>query len=200
MKIVIISGSARTNSQSIRIAAWIERHLRSQHETTVLDLSEVYVPEDPSRLWSKKSDEYARFVVTKQMLAEAEALVVVSPEWSGMTPGKLISLFQAIDAAGDHVVAHVPALMVTNSNARGGAYPASILQGYAAKNSHLLWIPEHIIIRFNETMLQEDPGDDDAYIQARLLAGLTLLTQYAEALTPHRATIRAHLKDYPNGM
>lgn len=197
MTIAVISGSARPNSQSVRVAAWIERQLSDRHEVSVLDLSQTFVPEDASALFDKHSDESAHFLPTRQLLEAVDAVVVVSPEWGGMPPGKLVTFFQCI---GDSL-AHKPALMVTDSATRfGGAFPSEIIRGHAGKNTRIVWLPEYIIIRSVEQKFQEEPDADDSYIQARLRKALELLVDYGQTLAPVRPRLIDVLKDYPNGM
>ena len=42
---------------------------------------------------------------------------------------------------------HKPGLIVSISSGNGGAYPISELRSSSYKNSHIMWIPENIIIR-----------------------------------------------------
>lgn len=198
MNVAIISGSARPNSQTIRVAAWIERQLVGLgHEAVTIDLSQAFVPEDASSLFDEDSPETKQFLPIKQLLNEAEAVVIVSPEWAGMPPGKLVTFFQCV---GDSL-AHKPALMVSDSATRfGGAYPSEILRGHAGKNTRILWLPEYVIIRRVEEAMQDDPVDDDAYIQTRLANALGLLEIYARAIAPVRSELLEQLSDYPNGM
>ena len=50
-------------------------------------------------------------------------------------------------ACGSGEFAHKPGLIVSISSGNGGAYPISELRSSSYKNSHILWIPENIIIR-----------------------------------------------------
>lgn len=114
-----------------------------------------------------------------------------------MTPGKLIAFMQAVGRS----LAHKPGLIVTNSKTRGGAYPASILRGFTTKNSHILWVPEQLIIRTNKDMLKDEPdNEDDIYIQKRADYTLGILRHYTETLTPGREKLFESLTDFPNGM
>lgn len=198
MNIVVVSGSARSNSQSIRVSAWVEAALEGRgHTVTTLDVSQLFVPEDASKLFNEDSPESRRFLPTKQILSEADAAVVISPEWHGMPPGKLIGFFQAIGAS----LAHTPTLLVTVSAAHhGGAYPSAVLRGHVSKNTRVLWLPDYVIIRSISQMLNDEPDEDDSYIQKRLLRTLDLLVVYAETLKPARQRIRNIMADYPNGM
>ena len=47
-------------------------------------------------------------------------------------------------------------LIVSISSGNGGAYPISELRSSSYKNSHILWIPENIIIRNVKQFSQEN--------------------------------------------
>jgi multimeric flavodoxin WrbA len=166
-------------------------------ETVVIDLAESYVPENTDALYDKESEETHTFQPTKYYLNWCDGFIIVSPEWNGMTPGKLIAFMQAVGRS----FAHKPGLIVTNSKTRGGAYPASLLRGFTTKNSHILWVPEQLIIRTNKDMLKDEPvSDDDIYIQKRARYVLGVLRYYVETLTPGRVKLLESLTDFPNGM
>lgn len=199
MKYLIVSGSARPNSQAIRIAAWLERQFSDADETVVLDLSEAYVPFDTSALWDANSEASAQFAPVKHYLEWCDALIVVSPEWHGMTPGKLISFFQA--SAEGSVVAHKPGLIIGESNIRGGAFPEAIIRGFSSKNTRINWIPEHLLVRFNETKFMDNPeAKDDIYIQKRARYCLDLLRRYTEVLAPARGRLLEGIEEFKSGM
>ena len=198
MKYLIISGSIRPQSQSIRISAWLERELQKEgDETVVVDLSEAYVPENTDALFNEDSDETHQFQPTKHYLDWCDAIIVVSPEWNGMTPGKLITFMQSVGKS----LAHKPGLIVTTSGTRGGAYPASMLRGFTTKNSHVLWIPEQLIVRTDKDVMHDTPeNEQDTYIQKRARYDLGVLRRYVEILAPVREKILEGLSDFPNGM
>lgn len=199
MKYLIVSGSSRPNNRSIHIAAWMERQLQTMgDETVVLDLEHVWLPEaDPTTLWDNDSDDTHRFAPTKHYLDWCEGVIVVCPEWDGMLPGKMISFFHCVGKS----LAYKPGLIVTNSNIRGGAYPEVILRGFASKNTHIFWLPEHLIVRHNESMFMDEPADkDDIYIQKRALFCLRTLRHVTEKWSPSRTEVVDMLSEFPNGM
>lgn len=199
MKYLIVSGSSRPNNQSSRIAAWMERELQAQgDETVVLDLEHVWMPEsDPSTLWDKNSEETHKFQPTKHYLEWCDGVVVVCPEWDGMLPGRIINFFHCVGKS----LAYKPALIVTNSNRMGGAFPEVILRGFASKNTRILWLPEHLIVRENETKFMDEPKDNaDIYIQKRARFCLRMLRLATEKWTPSRPELLDILKEFPNGM
>lgn len=199
MNYLIVSGSARPNGQSLRIANWLSRQFPDTDETVVLDLHEAYVPWDTSALWEKDSEDTHKFAPTRHYLEWCDGLIIVSPEWHGMTPGKVISFFQA--AAEGRVIAHKPGLIVGESDSRGGAFPEAMIRGYTSKNARINWIPEHLLVRFNHEMFMDEPtSKDDEYIQKRAKYCVELLRRYTAVLGPARQSLLQDIENFPNGM
>ena len=94
---------------------------------------------------------------------------------------------------------HKPGLLVSISSGNGGSYPISELRSSSYKNSHIMWIPENIIIRNVE---QYCPGNHGAlipnWIDDRIKYSCNLLIKYAEHLKPIQQFINR--KDFSNGM
>jgi hypothetical protein len=101
-------------------------------------------------------------------------------------------------------LAHKPALIVTVSSADGGAYPVAELRMSSYKNSRLCYIPEQVIVRNVESVLNSNADDNNAsadeYFRARILYALKLLREYTLALSAVRASGAADLSIYRNGM
>ena len=100
-------------------------------------------------------------------------------------------------------LAHKPALIVAVSAGDGGAYPVAELRMSSYKNNRLCYIPEQLIVRHVESVLN-DTGDNnpeaDTYFRDRSLFALRLLREYALALRAVRdsgLTVDARFK---NGM
>lgn len=153
---------------------------------------------DEEKLASEKES------VLKQMYA-CDAVVVVAPEWGGMLPPALVNLLllSANGSAGGLPFGHKPAFAVGVSASGGGSNPITQLKGYTAKNSHLVWLPLHVVIQNVETFLtiQWQPGEGDRYmqIQSRLLVGLNSLVIYARQLVGVREELVALSKVHPFG-
>ena len=96
-------------------------------------------------------------------------------------------------------LAHKPGLIVSISSGNGGAYPVSELRSSSYKNTHIMWIPEQIIIRNVE---QFQPGEHGllipAWMDKRIHYTLDLLIAYAECMKPLSKLINR--KDFGNGM
>ena len=94
---------------------------------------------------------------------------------------------------------HKPGLIVSISSGIGGAYPISELRSSSYKNSHILWIPENIIIRNVE---QYNPGNHGneipSWLDKRIDYCLNLLLEYSKYLGPIQKKINK--EDFKNGM
>ncbi len=156
-------------------------------------------------LWSEdiyqpQSSLARQWGLIAQRLRGADALVVVSPEWGGMVPPGLKNFFLCC-SAGD--VSNKPALIVSVSSGQGGSYPVVELRSSAYKNNQICFIPEHIVMRHADQLLNQTDlpeSDYDLYIRNRLDHGLRILERYGEALKLVRESGVADLAQYPYGM
>ena len=193
LKIAILSGSNRPDSQSAKVAAYLQQQLQ-QHgqQACVLDLAATPLP-----LWPVGPAEH--WPAMQAQLADADALVVIAPEWHGMACPAVKNFFLYASKA---ELAHKPALLVGVSSGVGGAYPISELRASGYKNSRLCYLPEHLIIRQVEQVLNAGAalGEGDQRIRARIDYALDILCQYAEALKTVRANISFANPDFANGM
>lgn len=203
MKTLIVSGSHRKESESGRVAQYLQKRLQSlkvASDSSILDLGKTPLP-----MWDENAPAGNEMWETAwgPWLAAAkscEALIMISPEWAGMAPPALLNFL--LLASGSGALAHKPALIVTVSAGRGGAYPISELRAAGYKNTYLCYLPEHVIIRNVGSMLHGDSGqnEDDTYVRARLDYAVKLLGGYARGLAEVRSAGLVDLKTYPNGM
>ena len=90
-------------------------------------------------------------------------------------------------------------MIVSISSGNGGAYPISELRSSSYKNSHILWIPENIIIRNVKQFLPGKHGElIPDWLDDRIKYSCNLLIKYAEYLKPIQQIINR--KDFSNGM
>ena len=119
-----------------------------------------------------------------------------------MVPSGLKNFFLLWAGGGE--LAHKPALIVTVSTSEGGAYPVNELRTSSYKNSRLCYLPENLIIRHAAKVFNDDDADNDershTYLSARLVYCLELLKEYAIAFKGIRASGKASLATYTNGM
>lgn len=202
MKIFVLSGSHRAEAQSRKVADYVGRAINAEipgAEAFIFSLSGNPLPlwdeahgGAPDALWGPVSRE----------LRAADAVVVISPEWSGMaTPGVKNFLLNCSAAE----VGHKPGLIVAVSAGRGGSYPVAELRMSGTKNNRLTWLPEHVLVQNVENSLNQPDGSpdlakEDATIRARLRYALRLLGEYAKALRDVRASGVVDHQTFRNGM
>lgn len=203
MKITIISGSHRPNAQSLKVARYIQQKLDSglSEESWLYSLSDNPLPFWDEGVWDDEERWLEILTPLKAQLASSDGFVIVSPEWHGQVPAGLKNFFLL---ATKKEVGHKPALIVTVSSGEGGAYPVAELRMSSYKNNRLCYIPEHVIIRRVEKVLNDNPADNDErsdrYYRDRLDWSLNVLKQYALALNQVRASgVTVHEK-FKNGM
>jgi NAD(P)H-dependent FMN reductase len=202
MKFFILSGSHRAEAQTLKVAKYVQAVLTSEHpgaEVRLYSLSGNPLPlwdetvgGAPDALWDPISKE----------LQAADALVIVTPEWSGMaTPGVKNFLLNCTAAE----IGHKPGLIVTVSATRGGSYPVAELRMSGTKNNRLCWIPEHVIIHHAEQNLNApdstpDLTKEDAMQRQRLRYALRILAEYGKALAGVRTSGTVDHKTFRSGM
>ncbi len=203
MKTFIVSGSHRKISQSARVGEFIQKRLSAlkvSSDTSFLDLGKNPLPMwdegvfEDTEIWKKEWHPWLNLAKT------ADSFVLIAPEWAGMVTPALKNFL--LLASGTGALAHKPALIVSVSAGKGGAYPISELRASGYKNTALCYMPEHIIVRNVESMLvSETPEtEDDIYVRKRLDYALKLLGGYGKALSEVRSAGLVDLKAYPNGM
>ena len=84
----------------------------------------------------------------------------------------------------------------------GGSYPIAELRMSSYKNTRLCYIPDHIIVRSAEKMLQGPTATDphDESLRQRLTYTLKVLGEYGKALDGVRASGVIDTKAFPFGM
>ena len=147
MKISLISGSHRVDSQTAKVARFLEATLRARHpgvETWLLDLATARLPLWDPGVWDGAVPWPELWNPIASELQNSDAVVVLTPEWGGMvTPGIKNFLLLCSNAE----LAHKPGLLVGVSAGRGGAYPIAELRMSGYKNNRVCWIPDHLIVR-----------------------------------------------------
>ena len=199
MKISIISASHRTNSQSKRISDLLHNTLlnnKSGLEIFSLDLADASLP-----LWSsdKKNGKGVWGAIWRSIsdkLLQSDGFILVVPEYGGMATPAAKNFFLL---CGNGELSHKPGLIVSVSSGNGGAYPITELRSSSYKNTHIMWIPENIIIRNVEEFNPGNHGDNiPEWLDDRIDYVLKLLLVYASNMKPLRDLINR--KDFGNGM
>ncbi|MFQ5644950.1 MAG: NADPH-dependent FMN reductase [Thiogranum sp.] len=204
MKISIISGSHRKVSQSEKVARFIRRTLEERlicEDVWLFSLAANPLPLWDEGIWEADPDWEQRLAPVSAELASSDAFVIISPEWHGQVPAGLKNFFLMW---GKGELAHKPALIVTVSSADGGAYPVAELRMSSYKNNRICYIPEQVIVRNVESVLNDDAAQNDAdadsYFRARITYALNILKEYGVALGQVRASGVADLTLFKNGM
>jgi len=202
MKISIISGSHRNNSQSIKVAKHIQSVLNADGvETDILDLANNPLPLWDESVWEGDQKWVDLMTPIKEQLSSSDAFVVIAPEYHGQVPSGLKNLFLLISK---NEVGHKPALITAVSSGDGGSYPIAELRMSSYKNNRLCYIPEHLILRNVESILNDDESlnneSSNTYFKERIEWSLSLLKQYAVALKLVRDSGAAETDKFNNGM
>ncbi|WP_375738239.1 NADPH-dependent FMN reductase [Pseudomonas boanensis] len=197
LNIVLVAGSSRDNSQSGKVARFtrerlLDLDLASPSSCTVIDLGQGPLP-----LWP--ADDTGPWAEYKQLLQAADAVVIIAPEWNGMACPAIKNFFIYASKA---ELGHKPGLLVGVSSGIGGSYPIAELRASSYKNCRLCYLPEHLIVRGVEKVLNgaDAISEDDQRIRARLDYGLDILARYAVALKPVREAIDMSIPAFTNGM
>jgi NAD(P)H-dependent FMN reductase len=204
MKLGIISGSHRNPSQSMKVARFIERTLIDQglaDEVWTYSLADNPLPLWDQGIWDAEERWETLLNPIRAQLQSCDGLVVISPEWHGQVPAGLKNFFLMCSKKD---VGNKPALIVAVSSADGGAYPVAELRMSSYKNNRLCYIPEQVIVRNVESVLNDDPADNnesaDSYFRERIAWALSVLKEYAVALGAVRASGVADNDKFKNGM
>ena len=204
MKITIISGSHRKESQSIKIAGVVQKALEKYKkcdEYYLIDLYGSSLPLWHENIWESKSRSAELLGQISNQLISSDAFVIISPEWHGMVPSGLKNFFLMW---GKGELAHKPALIITLSSGDGGSYPVAELRMSSYKNNRICFLPEHLIIRNVESIFNINPVNNNSsaqlYFENRLDYCLKQLLTYGEAFKQIRASGDVSLDVYKSGM
>ena len=199
MKLAIISTSHRKNSESKRVAEILKKNvyeIDKSIESFILDMFESEIP-----LWTTEKKQNAKFWENtydkiSNELNSSDGFLMVVPEYGGMSAPNSKNFFLLFN---NGELFHKPGLIVSISSGNGGAYPISELRSSSYKNSHIMWIPENIIIRNVNQFLPGSHGElIPSWIDKRIKYSLNLLIKYSEYLKPIQKCINR--KDFGNGM
>lgn len=201
MKIAIVSGSHRQNSESDRVSKYLEARADSVAGASTYLFS---LGGNPLPLWDEETrtgGEKWREVwgPVSAELHSSDGFVIVSPEWSGMVPSGLKNFFLLCQSG---ELAHKPGLIVTVSSGIGGSYPVAELRQSSYKNTRICYIPDHVIVRTSPQMLKGESATEehDKQLRARIDYSLRLLGEYSKAFRAVRGSGVIDSKSFPYGM
>jgi len=198
--ITIVSGSHRKNSQSVKVANYLKYQLEEsgyKKEIQVIDLAEYEIPFWNEGVWENSQEWQESWAPVEDSLKESEGIVLISPEWAGMVTPKLKNLLLLCSSK---IVAHKPALIATVSSGIGGSYSVAELRMTASKNNKMCFIPEHLIIRNCEKILNSNKSKDiterEAKLRTRIEYTLGVFIKYCDALKGFNIDV----SEFPYGM
>jgi NAD(P)H-dependent FMN reductase len=202
MKIGIISGSHRSPSQSEKVADYMQQRLAEAGiETWLFSLAGNPLPLWDQGIWDGDAGWESRLTPLKTDLTACDGFIIVTPEWHGQVPAGLKNFFLLFSR---FELGHKPALITSVSSGDGGAYPVAELRMSSYKNNRLCYIPEHLILRNVESILNENEEDNDydadAYFRERIDWALEILRGYTSALADMRSTTKVFHDKFGNGM
>jgi len=201
--VCIISGSPRKHSQSEKVANYIKSVLQtipSVGDVDVIPLKENPLPLVDDSFYDPKNQKWQTlWQPYAQKLQAAAGFVFVTPEWHGMVPACLKNFLLLCTAK---ELGHKAGLLVAVSSGLGGAYPIDELRISGYKNSRICYMPEHIIIRHINDMLNDDvPASEvDKMLRQRIDYTCQLFMEYTKALTVVRESGKIDFNMWPNGM
>jgi azobenzene reductase len=204
MHITIVVGSHRPISNSAKIGSLVSQILMEQNQEVAIetiDLGKTPLPIWDEKVWESTPEWTDILKPYRDILTKTDGLVIISPEYCGMASPALKNFF--LFWTGD-VLAHKPAMIVgVTSTEHGGSYPISELRSSSYKNSRILYIPDHVIIRSaDEFPIKVDEIMDQKQLRelSRLQHGTKILLVYSNALKPMRAKTDFQFKEFGNGM
>ena len=182
-QVVIVSGSSRESSQSKKISEYLQAELFKQEESVVaniVDLAKTKLPEWDEAIWHQGIGFNATWQNVSEQLKKADGFIIVSPEWHGMVPAILKNFFLLCSS---EELFHKPALLVSVSSGQGGAYPIAELRMSSYKNNRICYLPEHLIIRYVASVLNDFhkvESEQDQVIRDRITYAISVLMVYID--------------------
>ncbi|WDE06778.1 NAD(P)H-dependent oxidoreductase [Thalassomonas viridans] len=189
MKLLIVSASQRTPSQSAKVAGYLNQVAGQFSETHHIELCRYNLPWWDGEQESKACDG-SSWPLLSARVREADALILITPEWGGMATPILKNFLLMCDMQD---TAHKPVLLVSVVKGISGAYPIAELRMNALKNNKLVAVPDHLIIRnagemLNDHLPQQSAPDNEttkreSALKERIDYSLHMLWQYSRALS-----------------
>jgi multimeric flavodoxin WrbA len=182
------------DSQTLKVSKYLQSILNTKGSNTDLfnlyDLKlPFYNPDSEGEIWEE----------IKPILTKSDGFVFATPEWNGSASPMLMNILQYCSY---DELAHKPALLVSVSTGRGGANPILEMRQYGYKNNRVLYIPEHLIIRNVESVMNEGEHENEAdtFIKKRTDYALEILLAYSKSQKILRETTDFRFSEFENGM
>jgi len=171
----------------------IQKHSGMFDEVNHIDLITLNLP-----FYSPQIDDLSQYCqnwnVIEAQINEADAFVMITPEWNGTASPMLKNFLHFLDSSKS---ANKPVCLVSVVAGINGVYPIAELKANAFKNNKLVPIPDHLIIREVGAFLEDEKaGVSKHSLIARVDYSLNMLYQYAQALKP----IQQYANNQENGL
>lgn len=214
MNLVLISASQRTQSQSAKVAEYLANNSGQFSSVRHIELCKQRLPMWDGEEMSKQQDDSDWLAINTQLQA-MDALILITPEWGGTASPLLKNLLMMAQATD---IGHKPVLLVSVVNGISGAYPIAELRMNAFSNNKLVAIPDHLIIRNVEEILNTVNAENslegslkgnaitrrDKSIRHRIGYSLHTLFYYSQAMKTLRDSLQGNSYNnehlYPYGM
>ncbi|WP_087037015.1 NADPH-dependent FMN reductase [Thermococcus litoralis] len=181
MKLKVILGTARKGRRSEKVARYLTRRAKELGwDAELIDVKDYLLCY--THRWNV-TPEMERY---RAKILEADALVIVAPEYNGSYPGELKILLDTIFDEYESL----PVGIVTVSSVTGGVRLLQELR-LAAVNYKMLPIGQ--VLFYNVDDLFEDDELKDKKYEERVDRLLKTLEKYAKALGPIRKEVRKKL-------
>lgn len=201
MNLLIVSASQRTESQSAKVAEYLTNNSTQFSKVRHIELCKQRLPLWDGEESSKQNDDSDWLAINSQFQT-MDALILVTPEWGGTASPLLKNLLMMADATDS---GHKPVLLVSVVNGISGAYPIAELRMNAFSNNKLVAIPDHLIIRNVDEILntvnESTHRDEDVItrrdnsIRHRIGYSLHTLLHYSQAMKSLRETLQVSTYD-----
>ena len=196
MRFVVVSGSHRKNSNSVKVSGYLKDRLekRPDHHVSLLELATTQLPFWDEAAWDKSSALAKQWQQIAEPISAADGIIIVAPEWGGMVPAILKNFFLF---TGPAELGNKPGLICTVSSGGGGTHPIPELRISSYKNNKLCYLPEHLIVSHADSF---PDGEVHQRLLPRIDYALDLLVAYAEGLAHVRSSPVGCRTDFPFGM
>lgn len=194
MRVAIISGGHTAGSQSARVADYLRGRLMALPFCGDMQVGLHDLGAEPLPLWHPGASE----LTTQQanLYSEAEAYILVSPEYHGMASPAIKNWFFWVRQAW---LEHKPALLVGVSGGQGGVYPVMELRAHTSKNFRLCYLPDHLVIQRVQHQFPVK-GDIAEPLGRRIDYCLRLLATYTKGFVQMRSELPERPKACTFGM
>jgi chromate reductase, NAD(P)H dehydrogenase (quinone) len=124
MRIAIISGSARTNNNTLRVAKAIEKLMEVNHRTTVIDFQAYDIPLlAQGGLNPNDLSEFQKKLI--KAVEEAHVVIMISPEYNWSTTPEILNMLHYLpNKPFQNIFNHKVFAFVGVSTGKGGKAPA----------------------------------------------------------------------------